>query len=218
VKAAGSDVQRRFSAPPHPLASGKSEARALTNMPAIDRSTRRLQFSRPQDIVHCLLFIIEYSNSADPRWRDHRRHLNLFFSRDGGVHLLLMLLNAYYNKPPAGRRPGWVFSTMRTRIRISERALRMLINDAVADGLIEPQPVAEAVDRRCRSYRLTPPVISAWEALTAALGKSIGAVLEQFEPGALANADYRKWDPDMPARDQIDVLPPSRRLRLQRSL
>jgi hypothetical protein len=191
----------------------RASASAQANMRRRGRDTPSIELSKPQDIVHCLLFIIEYCNSADPRWREHKRHLNLFFSRDGGLHLLLMLLNAYYNKPAAGRRPGWVFSGLRERIQISERGLRMLINDAMAEGLIIQLPISEELDRRCRSYRLTPPVIGAWEALTETLRKSIGDVLEHFDAGALANADYRTWDADTPARDQIEKLPPSHRLR-----
>lgn len=179
----------------------------------LPHAPRHLVTTRPQDIVHCLLFIMEYSNSRDPRWREHRRHLGLFFSRHGGIHLLLMLLNAYYNKPAAGRRPGWVFNGLRERIDISERGLRMLINDAIEEGLIELLPITNEIDRRCRSYRLSPPVIRAWEALTENLMGSMGEVLRQFDAGALANADYRKWDPAIPARAQIELLPPSRRLR-----
>jgi DNA-binding MarR family transcriptional regulator len=175
---------------------------------------RHLVMLKPQDVVHALLFIMEYSNSQDPRWWEHKRHLGLFFSRHGGLHLLLMLLNAYYNKPAAGRRPGWVFNGLRERIDISERGLRMLINDAIAEGLIEQQPIE--TDRRCRSYRLMPPVIRAWEALTGSLLGSMRGVFEQFDAGALANVDYRKWDPATPARDQIDRLPPSHRLRRRR--
>jgi hypothetical protein len=177
------------------------------------QSSRPLALARPQDIVHGLLFVLEYSNSHDPRWREHRRHLSLFFSRHGGLHLLLMLLNAYYNKPAAGRRPGWVFNGLHSRIDISERGLRMLINDAVDEGLIELQPIDNENDRRCRSYRLKPGVIRAWEALSGSLLRSMGGVFQQFDAGALANVDYRKWDPARPARDQIDTLPPSHRLR-----
>jgi len=176
------------------------------------RSANRPQASElfsPPRFVHCLLFVLEYAYSADPRWLKHKRHLNLFFSRDGGLHLLLMLLNAYYQKPLAGRRPGWVFRGLRDRIQISERALRMLISDAVQEGLIVQQPSEK--DHRRHSYRLTKPVIEAWEALTLALRASLPGALEQLDPGALANIDYRTWDPDAPACDQIDERPPSRR-------
>jgi hypothetical protein len=69
------------------------------------------------------------------------------------------------------------------------------------------------MDRRFRSYRLTLPVIAAWQALMDSLGNSIGDVLGEFDAGALANVDYRKWKPESPARTQIDTLPPSHRLR-----
>jgi DNA-binding MarR family transcriptional regulator len=192
---------------------GQSDDETSVTRSARRRPPKRLVMAGPQDIVHGLLFVLEYSNSHDPRWREHKRHLSLFFSRHGGLHLLLMLLNAYYNKPAAGRRPGWVFNGLSSRIDISERGLRMLINDAVEEGLIEQQPIDNENDRRCRSYRLMPPVIHAWEALTTNLLGSMGGIFEQFDADALANVDYRKWDPAVPARDQIDRLPPSHRLR-----
>ncbi len=207
-------LQSPIQTPPFRVAPGEGQGPHAPAQPTRAASSLPpLELSRPQDIVHCLLFIVEYSNSADPRWQQHKRHLNLFFSRDGGLHLLLMLLNAHYNKPAAGRRPGWVFSGMRDRIQISERGLRMLINDAVGEKLIEQLPVTGSLDRRCRSYRLTLPVIEAWEALSDALRTSMRGVLDQFDPGALANVDYRKWDPDVAPRDQADPRPPSHRLR-----
>jgi len=169
--------------------------------------------SRSSEMLHRLLFLIEYSASPNTKWREHKRYLDLFFTRHGGLHLLLMLLNAHYNKPAAGRRPGWVFSGMCDRIKISERGLRMLINDAIAKRLIEQLPVTADVDRRCRSYRLTDPVVLAWEALMSAQDKSMADVHSAFDPGALANIDYRKWDPDRPADEQVAKLPPSHRLR-----
>jgi hypothetical protein len=210
------DLQIRIQTPdpPRPVAPGDEQGpRAPAQATQTASNFPTFELSKPQDIVHCLLFIVEYSNSADPRWQEHKRHLNLFFSRDGGLHLLLMLLNAYYNKPAAGRRPGWVFSGMRDRIQISERGLRMLINDAMGEKLIEQLPITGSLDRRCRSYRLTLPVIEAWEALSAALRTSMRGVLDQFEPGALANVDYRKWDPAVDPSYQVDPRPPSHRLR-----
>jgi len=88
-----------------------------------------------------------------------------------------------------------------------------LINDGIAEGLIEQLPVTPDLDRRCRSYRLTDPVVRAWEALMSALDKSMADILGEFDPGALANTDYRKWDPDRPALEQVAKLPPSHRLR-----
>jgi hypothetical protein len=171
------------------------------------------ELSASSAIVHQLLFLIEYSASSTPKWREHKRHLGLFFNRHGGFHLLLMLLNAHYNKPAAGRRPGWVFSGLRDRIQISERGLRMLINDAMAEGLVEQLPVTSSVDRRCRSYKLSASVVHAWEALMKALEKSIPVIVNEFDADALANTDYRKWDPEKPADEQVSRLPPSHRLR-----
>src|SRR5262245_54234728 len=196
----------------NPASADKRDGETSTSS-ARRRSPDGLVMTSPQDVVHGLLFVLEYSNSHDPRMREHKRHLSLFFSRHGGLHLLLMLLNAYYNKPAAGRRPGWVFNGLRSRIDISERGLRMLINDAVEEGLIELQPIDNEIDRRCRSFRLNRAGIRAGEALTTSLLGSMGEIFGQFDAGALANVDYRKWDPDVPARDQIDRLPPSHRLR-----
>jgi hypothetical protein len=207
-------VRRRITPERRGTALGMSlspAARAKT--PVSDGPPVQVGFANPQHAVHALLFMIEFSSSTNPAWQQSRRCLGLFFARHGGLHLLLMLLNAYYNKPAAGRRPGWVFSGLRHRLQISERGLRMLINDAMAEGLIEQQPISGEIDRRCRSYRLTLPVVQAWEALMATLNSSVGDVLGHFDAGALANADYRKWDPARPAGEQSETLPPSHRLR-----
>jgi len=170
-------------------------------------------FADAHHVVHALLFMLEFSNSTNPLWQRHKQHLSFFFRRHGGLHLLLMLLNAHFNKPAVGRRPGWVFSGLRHRLGISERGLRMLIRDAMAAGLVEQQPLTNELDKRCRSYRLKPQVVDAWEALISTLNESVGDVLGNFDPGALANADYRRWDPTRPAQDQIERLPPSHPLR-----
>ena len=52
-------------------------------------------------------------------------------------------------------------------------------------------------------------VVEAWEALTNAARGSLPEIFSQFGPGALANADYRRWDPTRPAGDQIETVPPS---------
>jgi DNA-binding MarR family transcriptional regulator len=180
-------------------------------IPARESSGRvpPLELSTPESFVHCMLFIIEYAASKHPRMVRHRKHLNLFFSRLGGLHLLLMLLNAHCNKPLDGREPSWVFAGIRDRVQISERGLRMLIRDAVADGLIVQQRGSR--DRRCRKYAVTPTVVEAWEALTETLRNSLPDILDQFDPGALANADYRRWDPDKLVGEQIERMPPSHR-------
>lgn len=163
--------------------------------------------------VQTLLFLLEYSAASTPKWRQYKRYLSLFFGRVGGLHLLLMLLNAHYHKPAAGRRPGRVFSGLCDQIEISERGLRMLINDAIDAGLVEQLPVTPELDRRRRSYQLTAPVVRAWETLIDAQTRSMEDVLTHFDAGALANVDYRKWDPDKPASDQILTLPRPRLVR-----
>ena len=206
---ANREVDRVSSLPQAENGRSGSTVEGSAGVMGLGREAPAIELWEAQNIIHCLLFIIEFSGSPDPRWRVHKRHLSLFFSRAGGLHLLVMLLNAYYHKPKAHRRPGWVFRGMRDRIQISERALRMLINDAMAAGLIVKLPQEQ--DRRRHSYGLTRPVVDAWEALTETLRNSLGDVLGQFDAGSLANADYRKWNPALPACEQIDLLPPSRR-------
>ena len=192
-----------------------SEATAVSPVerPAFYHDPHQIDVLDPQEAVHALLFMLEFTSSRRPHLRDRIRCLNFFFTRHCGLHLLLMLLNAYYNKPLAGRRAGWVFSALEHRLGISERGLRILVQDAVAEGLIEQQSIAESSDRRCRSYKLTPQVVSAWETLIETMGKCIAGSLREFDPGSLANVDYREWDPEQPACKQRNDLPPHRRRR-----
>jgi DNA-binding MarR family transcriptional regulator len=159
-----------------------------------------LRTGSPQELLHLLLFVWEFCEGSNevPEGRDR---LRFFFLRTGGFHLLLMLLNAHYNKPQAGRRPGWQFCVLHDRIRISKRALRMLIQDAQAQGLVEQLPGVR--DRRSRTYVLAPEVVDAWERLAGDLGRSLADVLASCSPNQLANADYRRWDPSKPATLQI---------------
>lgn len=196
-------------APKAGIARAATQPYGTADVAAQMSSARNLELSDSNSFVHCMLFFMEYVESANPRMQKHKRHLNFFFSRSGGFHLLLMLLNAYYNKPLAGRAPGWVFRGIRNRIQVSERALRMLINDGIARGLIiQGQGIR---DKRCRKYALTPAVVAAWEALTNSARTSLPDILQHFDPGALANTDYRRWDPARPASEQIDRVPPSHR-------
>jgi len=87
----------------------------------------------------------------------------------------------------------------------------MLLNDAVAEGLVICEQGKR--DRRCRRYRLTPAVVNAWERLIGALGSSLSEVLTEFDAGALANVDYREWNPAIPAALQKRVISPTRRKR-----
>jgi hypothetical protein len=168
-------------------------------------------FIDPRQLVHCLMFLLEFSESPSQDWRKHRRALQFFLSRSGGLHLLMMLLNAWYQKPLAGRRPGWVFCGLRARVGISERALRMLIRDAMSEGLVELLP--PATDARTRSYRLTPRAVEAWEALVRRMESTLPDVMHSYGPDALANVDYRAWNPKGRAASQIPLLPPSHLVR-----
>ena len=165
----------------------------------------------PRKLVHCLLFLLEFSDNPAQDWRKHRKALQFFLSRSGGLHVLMMLLNAYYQKPLAGRRPGWVFCGLRSRIGISERALRMLIRDAMSEGLIELLP--RPTDGRIRSYRLTQRTIEAWEALVRRMETTLPDVMASFGPDALANVDYRAWNPKRRAAAQTPLRPPSHLVR-----
>ena len=170
-----------------------------------DERPTPLTVSKPQEVLHLLLFIWESceGNNAAVGERDS---LRFFFRRAGGVHLLLMLLNAHYSKREAGRRPGWQFCVLHDRIRISKRALRMLIQDAQAEGYLGQLPGIR--DRRSRTYFLAPAVVEAWERLVDDLGSSLADVLTFCGPNELANADYRTWDPEKPAALQIQETRP----------
>ena len=117
-------------------------------------------------LIQRLLFVME---CPSPELRDQKRRLNLFMTRYGGFHLLLVLLDAHYRTATSTCRQGLVFSELCGRIAISERGLRMLLNDAVAMNLVEQLPLSGNEDRRRRSYGLTPCVVLAWEALLGAL-------------------------------------------------
>jgi DNA-binding MarR family transcriptional regulator len=187
-----------------------TSSRERAGRAASPRAQLQVTLGRNSDLIHCLLFVLESSDTTAKDWQKHKKNLGLFFSRGGGLHLLLMLLNAHYNKPATGRRPGWVFSVLHDRIRVSERALRMLIADAISEGLIVQIPGVR--DRRTRTYCLTPSVIEAWEELSAKLGQSLPQILATFAPGYLANVDYRTWDPTRPADTQVPTRPPSETL------
>lgn len=141
--------------------------------PAFAPGTRRTPPRRPTcepaagslHLIERLLFVME---CPSPELRDQKRRLNLFMTRYGGFHLLLVLLEAHY-RHPGPRRQGLAFSELCGRVAISERGLRMLINDAVAMSLVEQLPLPGNEDRRRRSYGLTPCVVMAWEALLGAL-------------------------------------------------
>jgi hypothetical protein len=177
----------------------RKDDRQVPDMSEIRTGRQGLYLDRPQDFVHCFLFAVESCGTMKKPDKG-TSELNFFLSRAGGLNLLLMLLNAHYNKRLAGRRPGWQFCVLHDRIPISRRALRLLIKDAIAEGLIEPLPGVR--DKRTRTFCVTQRVVDAWERLTIRLSQSLQDVLTTFDPDALANADYYKWDPTIPASRQ----------------
>ncbi len=56
-----------------------------------------------------------------PELRDQKRRLNLFMTRYGGFHLLLVLLEAHYRNP-GPRRQGLAISELCGRVAISSAA------------------------------------------------------------------------------------------------
>jgi len=190
------------------LATAMSLDRDAATAAPQERERFALSFEDPRHFVHCLLFLLEFSRTQSASGQKLTRPLQFFLTRAGGLHLFLMLLNARYNKPAAGRRPGWVFSGLKARVGVSERALRMLIRDGISEGLIELQP--PTIDARMRSYRLTETAVDAWEALMTQMVASMSETLVQLSPGALANIDYSRWDPTNKASHQTWSEPPSR--------
>jgi DNA-binding MarR family transcriptional regulator len=153
--------------------------------------------------VQCLQFIQEFPETARFKQGADIARVSFFLRKAGGMHLLLLLLNAYYQKPRAGRTGGWPFGVLLRRIRVSERTLRTLLTEAVQDGLIlrERNPK----DKRWNIYYLHPDVVASWEALITQLESSISDVSEFFGADALADVDYHNWDPERSARQQIPI-------------
>ena len=72
----------------------------------------------PVKLIHTLLFIIENIQGSRQRENFITFPLRFFISHKSGPHLPLLLLNAHYNKVPAGRMPGWSFGLLRDRIHV----------------------------------------------------------------------------------------------------
>jgi len=142
----------------------------------------------PVKLIHTLLFVIE--NIQGSRQRDDfiTFPLRFFITHKSGLHLLLLLLNAHYNKVPAGRMPGWSFGMLLDRIEVSNRSLRTLLKDAMAEKLIKQLPGRR--DKRCKVYMLTDDVIIAWEVLSNNLDGTILNKLTSTDYNGLANINY----------------------------
>lgn len=142
---------------------------------------------KPEQLVLLLLFVQEVPQGGR-KGPAHFKSIDFFLRRAGGMHLLLLLLNAHYNKRAVGRMPGWGFGVLRRRIRISERSLRLLVGDAIEMGLL--MQLQGLRDRRVRVYCVTPCVVTAWEAFFKQLSNSLPAILSQWGPGQIANIDF----------------------------
>jgi hypothetical protein len=147
-----------------------------------------LRVTRAAELVHVVMFMTEFTRAASHKASTHFDALTFFLSRAGGLQLLMLLLNAAYHKPQEGRCAGWPFGVLRARVDISERALRMLLNDAVNEKLVVKTCVD--LDRRYVIYSATTQVIDAWEEMFAAMRTCVGDALDTFSPGMLANVDY----------------------------
>ena len=142
---------------------------------------------KPEQLVLLLLYVQEVIQGG-AKGSARFKSIDFFLRRAGGMHLLLLLLNAHYNKRAVGRMPGWGFGVLRRRIRISERSLRLLVGDAIEMGLL--MQLQGIRDRRVRVYCVTPLVVTAWEAFFNQLSNSLPAVLSQWGPGQIANMDF----------------------------
>lgn len=142
---------------------------------------------RPEQLVLLLLFVQEVMRNG--RTVDAQlKPIDFFLRRAGGMHLLLLLLNAHYNKRAVGRMPGLGFSILRRRIRLSERALRLLVADALGMGLLTQ--LRGIRDRRVRVYCVAPAVAAAWERLFRLAGEVLPEVFERWGPGRIADIDF----------------------------
>jgi DNA-binding MarR family transcriptional regulator len=115
--------------------------------------------------------------------------------------LLLLLLNAAYQKPPVGRLPGWPFGVLQARIKVSERCLRKLLADAIAEGIVERR--YGQLDRRRIVYSLTPRILQCWNNIFCALLSTLPDALQNLSQNELADIDYSVWNPERPAREQF---------------
>ncbi len=170
-----------------------------------------VELRRAADLVQLLLFVTEYVCGARLRKQVSVAPLVFFLGRSGGVRLLTHLLNAAYNKPIVGRPGGWPFNVLLNQVGISERALRMLLRDACAEGLVEKSEFE--LDKRYAVYCVTEVTVCAWEKMYSDLQGSVVDVLDHLAPGDLANIDYKSWDPTHCASEQVQASPVARHLK-----
>jgi DNA-binding MarR family transcriptional regulator len=167
--------------------------------------------SAPQ-LLHCLLFVQEFPKAAEANRSFDLSPISFFLSRSGGLHVLLLLLNAaFYKDTPLKQIGGWPFGVLAGRVDISQRSLRKLLADAVAEGHVLRRHGKK--DQRRNQYCATPKLISAWSALCDNLAACVPDVLSSLTSDKLVDVDYRKVNPDRPVENQIP--PPADTLYLK---
>ncbi|HIF61245.1 MAG TPA: hypothetical protein EYQ26_17455 [Rhodospirillales bacterium] len=166
------------------------EANFLSPFESKKRKRNILKKTGPIKLIHTLLFVIENIQGSRQRDDPITCPLGFFIAHKSGLHLLLLLLNAHYNKTPVGRMPGWSFGMLLDRVQISNRSLRMLLKDAMSEKLIKQVPGRR--DKRCKVYMLTDDVIRAWEVLSNNLDGTILKKLTSTGYNDLANMNYNQ--------------------------
>jgi len=189
----------------------KHEAPTGPSSKARQHTSSVLCLSSPADFVQALMFMSEFVRQRSAVKRRELRPISFFLARAGGFELLLLLLNAAYQKPAAGRVGGWPFGALRPRINVSERTLRALLNDSVQAGYV--RKTSFEIDHRCINYCIEQSVVSAWNHLFIELRSHIGSVLCNHSPDTLANIDYSILDISRPLGEQRLESPVVRHLK-----
>lgn len=178
--------------------AGFQEDTAEANNQYADDETLTLRTAA--DLIHTYMFIHGLLRSHEKRNQPELAALKFFLSRSGGAQLLMALLNAAYNKPPAKRSPGWPFGVLQKLVDISERGLRTLLHDAVEEGHVEKR--CFDLDKRYAVYCLKPSVVATWDMTFRQMSHCLNDVLDHYSHTELANVDYATWDPLHTALEQ----------------
>jgi len=164
------------------------EASLWSPIKSTEKNEKITSKTGPVKLIHTLLFVLENIQGSRQREDLITSPLRFFIAHKSGLHILLLLLNAHYNKAPVGRMPGWSFGMLFDRVQISNRSLRMLLKDAMSEKLIKQTPGRR--DKRCKVYMLTDDVIVAWEKVAGNWDTNILMKLNSTGCNDLANMNY----------------------------